>query len=184
VGRGQGRRPEASSRSVGLVLAGQPSRDSSPAKQAGRVWSSRSLFTAHASRKQAQPMLGGETSGKQAQSPSNCRLLSPPTLQRALSASDCGRLSWWTRRRASFSSEAPLNCRPERSFQEEVSLIQAGLHRVHFAGRLHQIFFFQQTMTEYEVRFFIGRHKPDQMVQQCKCKPNTLLSKLTKTIFP
>jgi len=98
----------------------------SPAKQAGRVWSSRSLFTAHASRKQAQPMLGGETSGKQAQSPSNCRLLSPPTLQRALSASDCGRLSWWTRRRASFSSEAPLNCRPERSFQEEVSLIQAG----------------------------------------------------------
>ena len=126
-GRGGDRRlPAVRLGWAGLVLAGQPSRDSSPAKQAGRVWSSRSLFTAHASRKQAQPMLGGETSGKQAQSPSNCRLLSPPTLQRALSASDCGRLSWWTHRRASFSSEAPLNCRPERSFQEEVSLIQAG----------------------------------------------------------
>ena len=129
-------------------------------------------------------MLGGETSGKQAQSPSNCRLLSPPTLQRALSASDCGRLSWWTRRRASFSSEAPLNCRPERSFQEEVSLIQAGAAPGALCRPAAPNFFFQQTMTEYEVMFFIGRHKPDQMVQQCKCKPNTLLSKLTKTIFP
>ena len=53
-------------------------------------------------------------------------LAHPHCKARTLSTSDCGRWSWWTRRPASFSSEAPLNCRPERSFQEEVSLIQAG----------------------------------------------------------